>query len=89
MKEKEVPMNNPSPEITFETVNKKGDKIPFSIMRDKINYYRAYVNTDEKKGKPLQTIVFLTGSSKGLIIDISYYDFQAILYSKYTPKKED
>jgi|TARA_R100000742_G_C4279670_1_gene105186 hypothetical protein len=64
--------------IEVKVVNKKGDAQDYVINKDKVTYFRGYVETSsEVKAQPkLKTAVYLMGSTKALILDISYDEFK-------------
>jgi len=68
-------MNNT---IEVQVVNKKGDIQNYVINKDKITYFRGFVETSsEVKSKPkLKTAVYLMGSAKALVLDIGYDEFK-------------
>lgn len=72
--------------IEVQVVNKKGDVQNYVINKDKITYFRGYVETSPKvKSQPkLKTAVYLMGSTKALILDIGYDEFKRKLQSKKT-----
>ncbi len=64
--------------IEVKVVNKKGDAQDYVINKDKVTYFRGYVETSsEVKAQPkLKTAVYLMGSTKALILDVSYDEFK-------------
>lgn len=64
--------------IEVKVVNKKGDAQDYVINKDKVTYFRGYVETSsEVKSQPkLKTAVYLMGSTKALILDIGYDEFK-------------
>jgi len=64
--------------IEVKVVNKKGDAQDYVINKDKVTYFRGYVETSsEVKSQPkLKTAVYLMGSTKALILDVSYDEFK-------------
>lgn len=64
--------------IEVKVVSKKGGSSDYAINKDKVTYFRGYVETSfEVKAQPkLKTAVYLMGSTKALILDISYDEFK-------------
>jgi hypothetical protein len=64
--------------VEVKVVNKKGDSQNYVINKDKVTYFRGFVETspDVKAQPKLKTAVYLMGSTKALILDISYDEFK-------------
>ncbi len=59
-------------------VSKKGERQNYEINKDEVTYFRGFVETspDVKAQPKLKTAVYLMGSTKALILDISYDEFK-------------
>tara|TARA_R110001592_G_scaffold54513_1_gene166790 strand:- start:476 stop:718 length:243 start_codon:yes stop_codon:yes gene_type:complete len=70
--------------IEVKVISKKGSSSEYAINKDKVTYFRGYVETSfEVKAQPkLKTAVYLMGSTKALILDISYDEFKRKFSSK-------
>ena len=68
-------------EIEVDILNKDGKTVKYSFPKNVIQYYRQFIGDTIGNKGGIKTMLYLTGSPKGLILDCGYDTFKKKLKS--------